>query len=204
MTNLSSQFDRAVDVVFPVDGSTLARDHGQALQAALCAQLPWLGNEALAGIHAIKLVPGGADPALLSRRSRLLVRLGAARAADLLALRSLELDVDGHILQLGAPHLRELQPHATLYAYKVAADSGDEMALMDAVNSELSVLAIGGERVCGKRQHMLVSGRTVTTFSLMLHALSPEQSLRLQQHGLGPYRLMGCGIFVAHKSAAAV
>jgi hypothetical protein len=38
----------------------------------------------------------------------------------------------------------------------------------------------------------------------MLHALSPEQSLRLQQHGLGPQRLLGCGIFVPHKSAAAV
>ena len=44
----------------------------------------------------------------------------------------------------------------------------------------------------------------MTTFSMMLHALVPEQSLRLQQHGLGPHRLLGCGLFVPHKSAAAV
>jgi hypothetical protein len=38
----------------------------------------------------------------------------------------------------------------------------------------------------------------------MLHALPAEQSLRLQKRGLRPHRLMGCGIFVPHKSAAAV
>jgi hypothetical protein len=65
-------------------------------------------------------------------------------------------------------------------------------------------LAIGGERVCGKRHSMVVSGGVLNTFSLMLHALAPEQSLRLQQCGLGPHRLLGCGLFVPHKSAAAV
>ena len=44
----------------------------------------------------------------------------------------------------------------------------------------------------------------MTTFSMMLHGLGPEQSLRLQQRGLGPHRLLGCGLFVPHKSAAAV
>jgi CRISPR-associated protein Cas6 len=107
-------------------------------------------------------------------------------------------------LRLGPAHRRELQPHATLYAYKVAAESGDELSLMTAVAHELAGLAVRGERVCGKRQSMQVSGREVTTFSLMLHALAPDQSLRLQQHGLGVNRLLGCGIFVPHKSAAAV
>jgi hypothetical protein len=51
---------------------------------------------------------------------------------------------------------------------------------------------------------MQVSGQVVNTFSLMLHALPPDQSLRLQHHGLGVHRLLGCGIFVPHKSAAAV
>jgi len=51
---------------------------------------------------------------------------------------------------------------------------------------------------------MVISGRVLDTFSLMLHALPEEQSLRLQRCGLGPHRLLGCGIFVPHKSAAAV
>ena len=207
MTGPQGQHEGAVDVVFPLDGETLSRDHAQALQQALCAQFPWLNLEALAGVHPVKLVPGTDDPALLSRRARLLLRVGIHRAEELMAVMAVmgvDLNVSGHRLRLGAPHLRELHPHATLYAYKVASESADEVALMATLERELAALGVGGERVCGKRQRMVVSGAAVNTFSLMLHALPPEQSLRLQQHGLGAHRLLGCGIFVPHKSAAAV
>ena len=193
-----------MDAVFPIGGHTLPRDHAQALQLALCAQLPWLSTDPLAGIHPIKVVQGNDEPALLSKRVRLLLRVEARRADALKALEGLDLSVDGHDLRLGAPHMRELLPHATLYAYKVAAESADEMTFMTAVGRELAELAIDGKRVCGLRQCMRVSGRVLDTFSLMLHELSPEQSVRLQQEGLGPHRLLGCGIFVPHKSAAAV
>lgn len=204
MTAQQAQGDAAVDVVFPIDGQALPRDHAQALQQALCAQLPWLDTDPLAGIHPIKVVTGSDEQALLSQRARLLLRVAARRVDELLALDGLDLIVDGHPLRLGVPHLRELQPHSTLYAYKVAADSADEVTFMAAMGRELAELAIDGERVCGKRQHLMVSGCVVDTFSLMLHALPPAQSLRLQQRGLGPHRLLGCGIFVPHKSAAAV
>lgn len=193
-----------VDVVFPISGQQVPRDHAQALQRAVCAQWPWLADDALAGIHPIKLVPGTDALALLSRRSNLMLRVGLQHADRLLALTGLDLAVVGHTLRLGPAHRRELQPHPTLYAYKIAAESDDEIALMTAVEQELADLAVGGERVCGKRQSMQVLGETVSTFSLMLHALPPEQSLRLQQHGLGVQRLLGCGLFVPHKSAAAV
>lgn len=204
MTALQAEGDTAVDAAFPIDGTTLPRDHAQALQQALCAQLPWLGTDPLAAIHPIKVVHGNDEQALLSQRTRLLLRVRARRLDDLMALAGLDIGVDGHLLRLGVPHLRELQPHATLYAYRVAADSADEVTFMAAVDRELAQLAIGGERVCGKRQRMVISGRELDTFSLMLHALPPEQSMRLQQHGLGLHRLLGCGIFVPHKSAAAV
>ena len=204
MTALQTPVAEVADAVFPLEGQVLPRDHAQALQQALCAQLPWLDTDSVAGIHPIKVVHGSEDQALLSRRARLLLRVGARRVDELMALAGFDLDVAGHRLRLGVPHRRELQPHATLYAYKVAADSADEIRFMAAVGRELAQLAIGGKPVCGKRQRMLVSGRVLDTFSLMLHELPPEQSLRLQQHGLGPHRLLGCGIFVPHKSAAAV
>ncbi len=204
MTSLHALGDAAVDMVFPMQGQTLPRDHAQALQQALCAQWPWLGTDPLAGIHPVKVVPGSDEQALLSQRARLLLRVSVRRVDELMALSGLDLVVDGHPLRLGVPHLRELQPHSTLYAYKVAADSADEVTFVAAMGRELAELAIDGERVCGKRQRLMVSGCVVDTFSLMLHALPPEQSLHLQQHGLGPHRLLGCGIFVPHKSAAAV
>ncbi|PIV74684.1 MAG: hypothetical protein COW56_04530, partial [Rhodocyclales bacterium CG17_big_fil_post_rev_8_21_14_2_50_68_7] len=41
-------------------------------------------------------------------------------------------------------------------------------------------------------------------FGLMLHGLSPEDSLRMQSSGLGTNRTLGCGIFIPHKSIAPV
>ena len=196
--------DTVVEAVFPLEGKALPRDHGQALLDALAGQLPWLHEDAGSGVHPLRLVSGPETLALLSQRTRLILRVHAHRLNELKALVGVQLDVAGHALRLGAVHLRALQPLATLYAYRVAASSADESAFMQAMEAELAALAIAGERVCGKRQSMRVDGREMTTFSMMLHGLAPEQSLRLQQYGLGPHRLLGCGLFVPHKSAAAV
>ena len=204
MTAWPTAQEVVVDVVFPLAGQSLPRDHAQALQQALCARLPWLATDALAGVHPIKVALGDEDQVLLPRRARLLLRVPVPHLEALMAQAALELNVAGQALRLGAPHWRALQPHATLYAHKVAADGADELSFMAAVAAELSALAIAGERVCGRHQRLRVAGCVLDTFSLMLHGLAPEQSLRLQQRGLGPHRLLGCGIFVPHKSAAAV
>jgi hypothetical protein len=38
----------------------------------------------------------------------------------------------------------------------------------------------------------------------MLADLSAEESVRIQQEGIGPLRHMGCGIFIPHKGIDAV
>ena len=204
MTLPAVEQNPVVDAVFALEGKTLARDHAQALQQALLQQLPWLSSEGGAGIHPLKLVLGPERLALVSQRTRLILRTRAHRLEALQALAGVQLDVAGHALRLGNVHLRPLQPLATLYAYRVAADSADEAHFMAAMGNELAQLGITGERVCGKRQDMRVDGRDMTTFSMMLHGLVPAQSLFLQRNGLGPHRLWGCGLFVPHKSAAAV
>ncbi len=200
----ADSFRAVIDVVFPVAGQTLPRDHAQALQRALCECLPWLSGDAGAGIHAIKLVSGNEAQAMLPGRARLLVRVDESHVADMVALAGRDLTIGNYALKLGMPHVKPLLGHGTLYAVKVAANSADEVAFMAIIGQELSALGVGGETVCGKHQHQMVDGVVLDTFSLMLHALSPEHSLRLQAHGLGSHRLMGCGIFVPHRSAAAV
>jgi hypothetical protein len=41
-------------------------------------------------------------------------------------------------------------------------------------------------------------------YSLLLDGLSPEHALRVMCTGLGAHHELGCGLFVPHKSAAAV
>lgn len=204
MTAVFTNQDTMVEAVFPMEGKALPRDYAQALKQAVGEQIPWVHTDVGVGIHPLKLVAGPERVALLSGRTRLILRVNANRLEALESLVGIKLDVAGSTLLLGAVHLRALQAHATLYAYRVAASNADETAFMRAIEAELASLAIAGERVCGKRQSMVVDGVEMTTFSMMLHGLVPEQSLRLQQHGLGPHRLLGCGLFVPHKSAAAV
>lgn len=194
-----------VDLAFPLAGRTVPRDYMQALHAALRQELPWLAQESGAGIHPLKLVQGGGGPvSLLSQRTRLLLRLPRARVADARRLAGRTLLLGQHLVQLGEPHERELLAHATLYAYAVAAAGEDEVAFMQAVAGELQALGVRTHTVCGKRGGRPHEGQTLTTFSLMLNALSRADSLRVQEQGLGPHRQLGCGVFVPHKSAAAV
>lgn len=193
-----------VDMVFPLGGYSLPRDSAPALLAALQHVLPWLGREPSTGVHPLKLVPGEGEEALLSQRTRLLLRLPRelCEAATGLAGRSLQ--VGEQTVTLGRPHLRELLPHRTLYAYAVAAEADDEVGFMQSMNDELQTLQVRTQVICGKRQQHDWPGGSMVTFSLMLHGLTPADSLRLQEHGLGRHRLLGCGIFVPHKSASAV
>jgi CRISPR-associated protein Cas6 len=85
----------------------------------------------------------------------------------------------------------------------VAADEGvDELAFLQVVQAELAALGIAGRPICGRLQAM--EADRLHGYSLMLDGLSAEGALRLLEAGLGPHRRLGCGLFVPHKSAAAV
>ena len=71
----------------------------------------------------------------------------------------------------------------------------------------LSLVAAAGiecKLIVGKRRQAQGGDGPVTGYSLMLHGLSTEHSLRIQTAGLGGQHLLGCGLFVPHKSVAAV
>lgn len=193
-----------VDAVYPLEGRRLARDHRLTLARALEAAAPWLRSVPGAGIHPLRLVHGADEVALLSARTRLVLRVPRGHDADLQRLAGIEIDVGDHRLRLGQPHLRELLPHSTLYAYFVAADGDDEAAFLDRVADELAALGATCERVCGRRQHIRGEDRALVGFSLMLHGLAASDSLHVLEAGIGAHRRLGCGVFVAHRSAAAV
>ncbi len=190
-----------VDVGFAVAGRQLPRQHRSALADALLGALPWLGDEPDAGVHPINLATGGGAMAWLSGRSRLTLRVPRSRVDALAALTGVTLDLgDDPLVVAGAPQPRELLPHRTLYAHVVAASSDDEAAFLAAAEAELVERGIAGRAICGRRQP-LAGG---WGFSLMVDRLAPDDALRLLERGLGPRRLWGCGLFVPHKSAAAV
>lgn len=193
-----------VDFVFPLAGRELPRDHRMLLATALADVLPWLASDREAAVHPVNVVHGTGESALLAARSLLVLRLRRERASALEPLSGRWLHVGASELLLGAPQVRELLPHATLYAHFVDAGDAGEVAFLDAIGAQLDRLDVSCHRVCGREQRLRGPGQPLHGFSLMLHGLRAQASLSVLEHGLGEHRLMGCGVFVPHKSAAAV
>ncbi len=194
-----------VDVAFVLKGGTIPSDHGWSLYRLLAEQLAWLDADETAGVHPIRGARSGNGAAELyvGGRGRLMLRLQRERAQLAFALSGTRLDL-GEGVEIGAPQLRTLFAHSTLYSRFVAAESDDEVEFLHSVNAELQQAGIACKVVLGKLRRADGAGAQMPGFSVMLHELSPEHSLAMQQTGLGTGRKLGCGIFVPHRSAAAV
>ncbi|WP_158219944.1 type I-MYXAN CRISPR-associated protein Cas6/Cmx6 [Ideonella sp. A 288] len=194
-----------VDVAFALAGKAVPREYRRALSDALEARVPGLADWPGAGVHRINVSAGAGREALLSGRSRLTLRVPRTQVDALSVLTGETLDIGGQTLQLdGPPRPRDLLPHGTLYAHLVAAASDDEAAFLAAVGGELQRLGIAGRCICGRLQQFDYGAQPQPGFSLMVDGLTTAHALRLLDLGVGPHRLWGCGLFVPHKSAAAV
>jgi CRISPR-associated protein Cas6 len=209
--------DTIVDCLFAIECRALPVDHAYALSSALVAACPWIGEEPGLGIHTVHVAGsqnGWERPAhgtesqiQLSRRTKLILRLPRARAPALLdALPGTRIEVAGAPLTVGAGKLRSLGTESVLFArYLVSTAGPDEEAFMNSAAQALALLGIQIRKaLCGKSNTLETPNGAITTRSLLLAGLKPDESLRLQQQGLGLHRLMGCGIFIPHKGIDAV
>jgi CRISPR-associated protein Cas6 len=127
------------------------------------------------------------------------------RLADTLALAGAKLSVGGSDLAVGAGVARPLRPWATLHSQHVAMDAGtEESAFQDHVGAWLRARGYACEFITGRRRTVAAAEREIVGFSVALHGLAPDASLRMQREGMGGERALGCGIFIPHKSIAAV
>jgi CRISPR-associated protein Cas6 len=204
--------EQIVDAVFAIACPCLPVDHAYALQQAIEEALPWFAQEPQAGLHTVHgaasssgwMRPEGAHALLqLSHRARLALRLPAHRAEQAAALVGRTLQGAGWPLHVEKMALRPLSRITTLFSRCVVLAAGDEAAFVSAATEELGALGIRAERmVCGRVTPVATPERTYQARSLMLAGLTLEQSLLLQQSGLGGGRRFGCGLFIPHKDIA--
>ena len=202
-----------VDAVFAVSCRSLPVDHAYALSQAIQAAIPWFALEPAAGLHTIHgagsgagwMRPEGPDALVqLSRRAKLALRLPRHRVDDAAALVGRTLQVAGWPLRVESLALRPLSRITTLFSRCVVLrETDDEAAFMAAAAHELGVHGVGAKRMlCGRVTPITTPTCTYEARSLMLAGLTQEQSLRLQQQGLGAERRLGCGVFIPHKDIA--
>lgn len=192
-----------VDVAFTLRGGAIPADHGWPLFQLLAERLEWLADEPRAGVHPIRGARAVAGRIHLGARARLMLRLPRSRAQQAYALSGGRFEL-GDGFEVGSARLRPLFPHGTLYSQLVTTGTPDEAGFQRKISLEMKDAGIECKLIVGRARRVQNPDEDIAGFSLMLHELSPEQSLAMQASGLGAGRKFGCGIFVPHKSAAAV
>jgi CRISPR-associated protein Cas6 len=196
-----------IDLQFDLSGTTIPADNAQMLADALLRLLPWISEDSGAGIQHLKGAETNSGDATLNinRRTKLFIRVPKARVDDMQQLIGQTLDLAGHALEIGSFKTREFSPFANIYAHFVDTGSATEEQFVQDVMRELDghfQLRCGF--ICGRRQTLQSTSGPLHGYSLMLHDVPPHKSLQLQDEGMGRNRLLGCGIFIPHKSIAPV
>ena len=217
-----SASDAVVDLAFRIDCAQLPVDHAWLLYRALARVLPWLQAEPCAAVHSIFGAASGngwtrppADAGALiqlSKRTRLSLRLPQHRVSAAARLSGCVLDIGGHSLAVGSSQVKPLRASSTVFARSVAVsvagahiEAGDEAAFSRAVAERLAAMNIRAPKLlCGLAHSIATDGATFGARSVMLAELGADESIRIQQRGLGADLKLGCGIFLPHKNIAAV
>jgi len=145
---------------------------------------PALATDESVGVLPLRTSPSDAGM-LLPKRTKLVLRLPASLAGHAATLSGKELDLGTSMLRLGASKPRAIQPHCTLHAHLVSTAEG-EVEFIESISVRLDELGVAGKLICGLRGSMTAPGRTIQGYSLVIHDLKPDASLRLQYTDWAP------------------
>ena len=75
-----------------------------------------------------------------------------------------------------------------------------EEEFLEAAKRQLEQLDINGQAHMGARRTFRIKDKQVVGFEMGVTQLTAEESLTLQEKGLGGRRKMGCGVFVSWRN----
>lgn len=186
-----------IDLAFRLTGTTVPVDHGYALYAVLSHLVPEIHDAKEIGVQPIRGVYGGDGTLHLAAFSRLILRLPDDQIRFYLKLAGKKLEIEGYSLRVGVPEVRTLRPAARLRARLVTIKGFmEESPFLEAAKRQLQSLSVTGEVLLGERRTFRIKEKQVVGFEVAVTGLTAEESLTLQEHGLGGRRRMGCGVFV--------
>jgi CRISPR-associated protein Cas6 len=187
-----------VDLAFRLTGSKVPVDHGYALYSAISRLVPEIHEAKNIGVHPIRGTYSGNGELSLWGSSRLILRMESEQIGQFLKLAGIELEIDSQTLRVGGvPEVRTLRSGAALYSRLVTIKGFMEPAdFLEAAKRQLKKIGVQSELRVGERRTLRIKDKRVVGFEVAALGLDAEDSLRLQENGLGGRRHMGCGVFV--------
>lgn len=207
------------DVVFRIDCAKLPVDHATSLANAICEIAPLIDECSSAGIHPVHVAgsqngwerPDRVDEfLLLSKRTRLRIRVNVELASTLISLLSgVTLDVSGSPMHILSGQSRTLFSTSTLYCryafFEALDNTENESMFLQSIIDQCEQMNFSPTKVlCGKQHRVSTNNGQRLTRSVLFAEVPAEQSLTLQQTGLGDGRTMGCGLLIPYKDTGAV
>ena len=192
-----------LDLEFPVfSTSAISVDHGYHLYAGLSRSLSTVHSENGIAVHPITGRQIGDRMLQLMPWSTIRIRTPQERIGDLVGLAGKTVTIGDRQVRLGVPKVQGLEP-ATAQRSRLVTIKGflDAETFAQAVRRQLDALEIS-ERVIltlGKRRTLRVRDKEVVGFEVILEGLTANESIAVQETGIGGRRHMGCGVFVASK-----
>lgn len=208
---------KIAEVVFGLYGGPIPVDHGYPLYSAISRVLPEIHGDDQVGVHPIFGHLLSSRMLALTERSRLTFRLPIDRVADVLPLAGKTLNLVNGSITVGVPNSRALIPAAALESRLVIIKGFMEPeTFLDAVRRQLAALEIrgepflmstgsavaenatrdGGTKSPWLRRTIRIRDKEIVGFALRVDGLTAEESILLQENGIGGRRRFGCGIFV--------
>ena len=197
-----------IDLTFVLQGTTIPLDAGYALFAAISRIVPSIHGDRRIGVHSIrgmKLQPGRLT---LVPQSKLRLRMPSEEVITYLPLGGAKLDLDGSRLSVGVPRTEPLVAAPVVSSRLVTIGHHQEPdEFLASVNRQLKEMGVTARaeflpspdpRHAGQpsRRIITVKDRKVVGYPIVVSGLTAEESLTVQEQGLGSRRRMGCGLFV--------
>jgi CRISPR-associated protein Cas6 len=198
-----------IEVAFPVQGESIPTDHSYLLYAALTQQVPLFHHET--GYVRFAPINGDCGEKGMIRLigcSRLRIRLPADKIAVVLPLTGGTITVGQSRISLRPPVVVPIIPAPTLTAKFVTfKNSQTPQRFLEVARKKLDEIGIlgepgipliqQGERAGEPRRKIIrIKGQRIVGYPLQIAGLTAEESLRLQEEGLGGRCRIGCGFFV--------
>lgn len=205
--DVATRLEPFVELSFPIYGKVIPADHNYALFAALVHIAPEIRNQSHLSILSI---PGYGDKqgkVLLTEQSCMRIRAAISQIPLIYCFAGKQLKLGDHDIRVGIPEVRTLQHAAKLRARIVTIKGFTEPELfIAAAQRQLDRLEIRGSVVVPRdrkgdflRKTIKIQRFTVVGFTTEVADLSTEDSIKLQQFGIGGKRHMGCGFFLPCK-----
>jgi CRISPR-associated protein Cas6 len=201
------------ELSFSVNCRELPYDHAYELSSEILNLVPQIKNDNRNSIQTLHGPMSGngwvrpdSENIPLSKRAKLIMRINKNQIDNIKDIEGKEIKLFGNSLKIGVSKVKNFLIVKDLFCRFVISDNKiSEDDFLEKIQMELRNFNVNIKKaLCGRSMTINFGQKTVYTRSLMIADLSKEESLKLQEEGVGEKKLYGCGIFLPHKSIDAV